>query len=86
MTERKSRAYHISQEAIAVCNGMDLDPSEAILFLEAEVQRREVFVDVKAAVREVMKVEGVNLAKEQKEFFRDLFAGLLKAIQEMKAK
>ena len=31
MTEpRKSRAYHISQDAIDICNRLDLDPSEAV--------------------------------------------------------
>jgi hypothetical protein len=40
MTERKSRAYHISQEAITVCNRLDLDPSESILQLDAELEKR----------------------------------------------
>ena len=57
MTDRKSRAYHISQEAIAVCNRLDLDPGDAILHLQAEVEKRSAYIDVKKAMREVMQVE-----------------------------
>ena len=65
MTEpRKSRAYHISQDAITVCNRLDLDPSEAILYLNAEVEKRSAFIDVKKAMREVMQIEGVVLEKD----------------------
>jgi len=86
MTEtiRKSRAYHISQEAIAVCNGLDMDPSEAILFLEVEVQRRTAFVDVKKAMREVMQVEGVTLTKEVMEKLEKAFALIFSEVQKGK--
>ena len=84
MTERKSRAYHISQEAIAVCNGLDMDPSEAILFLEVEVQRRTAFVDVKKAMREVMQVEGVTLREGDKKMLEKCFALVISEIQNEK--
>ena len=85
MTERKSRAYHISQEAIAVCNGLDMEPSDAIQWLQGEVERRMAFVDVKKAVREVMQVEGVILRKDEKERLERAFAVVLAEIKKEKA-
>lgn len=79
--ERKSKAYHISQEAIAICNGLDMDPSEAIVFLEGEVQRRAAYVDIKAAIREVMQVEGVILKKDEKERMERAFAYVIDEIK-----
>jgi hypothetical protein len=78
---RKSRAYHISQEAIAVCNRLDLDPSEAILHLQAEVEKRAAYIDVKKAMREVMQVEGVVLKKDEKDRLESAFALVISEIQ-----
>jgi len=60
---RKSKAYHISQEAIDICNRLGMDPSETILYLNAEVEKQSAFIDVKKAMREVMQVEGVTLLR-----------------------
>ena len=84
-TSRKSRAYHISQEAIAVCNRLDLDPSESILQLDAEVEKRAAFIDVKKAMREVMQVEGVIPRKDEKERLERAFAVVLAEIKKEKA-
>ena len=80
MTEpRKSRAYHISQDAIDICNRLDLDPSEAILHLNAEVEKRSAFIDVKKAIREVMQVEGVTLRVADKEMLEHQFCTVVVA-------
>ena len=84
MTERKSRAYHISQEAIEVCNRLDLDPSEAILQLDVEVEKRAAFIDVKKAMREVMQVEGVVLKKDEKDRLESAFALVISEIQKVR--
>jgi hypothetical protein len=87
MTEpRKSRAYHISQDAIAICNRLDLDPSEAILYLNAEVEKRSAFIDVKKAMREVMQVEGVTLRVTDKEMLEKCFSLVISEIQKGKEK
>ncbi|MGA2122738.1 MAG: hypothetical protein ABSG49_11975 [Methanoregula sp.] len=78
---RKSRAYHISQEAIAVCNRLDLDPGDAILHLQAEVEKRSAYIDVKKAMREVMQVEGVVLKKDEKDRLESAFALVISEIQ-----
>jgi hypothetical protein len=85
MTEpRKSRAYHISQDAIDICNRLDLDPSEAILYLNAEVEKRSAFIDVKKAMREVMQVEGVTLRATDKEMLEKCFSLVISEIQKGK--
>ena len=85
MTEpRKSRAYHISQDAIEVCNRLDLDPSEAILHLNAEVEKRSAFIDVKKAIREVMQVEGVTLRVADKEMLEKAFTAVMSEIRKSK--
>ena len=85
MTEaRKSRAYHISQEAVDICNWMDMDPSEAILYLDAEVEKRSAFIDVKKAMREVMQVEGVTLRVADKEMLEKCFSLVISEIQKGK--
>ena len=85
MTEpRKSRAYHISQDAISVCNRLNLDPSEAILYLNAEVEKRSAFIDVKKAMREVMQVEGVTLRATDKEMLEKCFNLVISEIQKGK--
>ena len=80
-TSRKSRAYHISQEAIAVCNRLDLDPSESILQLDAEVEKRAAFIDVKKAMREVIQVEGVTLRAGDKEMLQKCFDLVIREIK-----
>ena len=85
MTEpRKSRAYHISQDAIDICNRLDLDPSEAILHLNAEVEKRSAFIDVKKAIREVMQVEGVTLRVADKEMLEKAFTAVMSEIRKAK--
>ena len=85
MTEpRKSRAYHISQDAIDICNRLDLDPSEAILNLNAEVEKRSAFIDVKKAMREVMQVEGVTLRVADKEMLEKAFTAVMSEIRKSK--
>jgi hypothetical protein len=85
MTEpRKSRAYHISQDAIDICNRLDLDPSEAVLYLNAEVDKRSAFIDVKKAMREVMQVEGVTLRVADKEMLEKAFNAVISEIQKAK--
>jgi hypothetical protein len=85
MTEpRKSRAYHISQDAIDICNRLNLDPSEAILYLNAEVEKRSAFIDVKKAIREVMQVEGVTLRETDKEMLEKCFGLVISEIQKEK--
>ena len=95
MTEqRKSRAYHISQDAIDICNLLDLDPSEAVLYLAeeavqylvAEVDKRSAFIDVKKAMREVMQVEGVTLRVADKEMLEKAFNAVISEIQKAKGK
>jgi hypothetical protein len=86
----KPGTYRIGPEAAAICEQYGLPPRELIPWLEANFQhahkRAMEAEELKEVVRGIVTIEGVNLSKEQKEFFRDLFAGLLKAIQEMKAK
>ena len=85
MTEpRKSRAYHISQDAIDICNRLDLEPSEAILHLNAEVDKRSAFIDVKKAIREVMQVEGVTLRVADKEMLEKAFTAVMSEIRKAK--
>jgi hypothetical protein len=85
MTEpRKSRAYHISQDAIDICNRLNLDPSEAVLYLNAEVEKRSAFIDVKKAMREVMQVEGVTLRVTDKEMLQKCFNLVISEIQKGK--
>ena len=84
-TSRKSRAYHISQEAIAVCNRLDLDPSESILQLDAEVEKRAAFIDVKKAMREVIQVEGVTLRAGDKEMLQKCFDLVIREIKKDRA-
>ena len=87
MTEqRKSRAYHISQDAIDICNRLDMDPSEAVLYLGAEVDKRSAFIDVKKAMREVMQVEGVTLRVADKEMLEKAFNAVISEIQKAKGK
>ena len=85
MTEpRKSRAYHISQDAIDICNRLNLDPSDALFFLNAEVEKRAAFIDVKKAMREVMQIEGVVLEKDVMEKIQKAFALVISEIQKGK--
>jgi hypothetical protein len=81
---RKSRAYHISQDAIDICNHLNLDPSEAILYLNVEVEKRSAFIDVKKAMREVMQVEGVTLRVTDKEMLEKCFSLVISEIQKAK--
>ena len=84
MTEpRKSRAYHISQDAIDICNGWTWTERGG-LYLNAEVEKRSAFIDVKKAMREVMQVEGVTLRVADKEMLEKAFNAVISEIQKAK--
>ena len=78
---RKSRAYHISQDAVDICNRLEMDPSDALVYLSSELEKRAVFVDVKAAMREVMQVEGVTLRDGDKRMLERAFNQVISEIQ-----
>lgn len=41
--QRQSKAWHISQKAIDICNELNLDPADAIVYLNMEnVQIRDI--------------------------------------------
>jgi len=75
------RAYHINQGAIDICNGLGMQPADAIVWLNGELGRkmeaRDLTQQLVDAFRVVAQAEGVMLHAKQKEFFKDLFAGLL---------
>jgi hypothetical protein len=82
---RKPRAYHINQGAIDVCNHLDMEPADAIVWLQGELRRktetRDLTVQLEDAFRKVAQAEGVMLHATQKEFFRELTASLLAAVK-----
>jgi hypothetical protein len=79
------RAYHITQGAIDICNGLGMQPADVIVWQAGELRRktetRDLSVQLEDAFRKVAQAEGVMLHVTQKEFFRELTASLLAAIK-----
>jgi len=79
------RAYHINQGAIDICNGLGMQPADAIVWLNGELGRkmenRDLQQSLEDAFRKVSQAEGVMLHARQKEFFKELFAAVLEELK-----
>ena len=82
---RRSKAWHITQEAIDVCNRLRLDPSDALVWLDGEVQEktevRDMRTTLEGAFRKVCQVEGVVLKLEQREMIKNLLQAILDEVK-----
>lgn len=76
---------NISPEARKICDGLNMSPSDAIVWLDGIVHKTfspdEFRKIVNESVRQVTQVEGVMLHDKQKGFFRELFANLMNVFQ-----
>ena len=79
----KSKAYHISQGAIEVCNRWGMEPSATIEMMAIELARGPEATErlVLGAVRQVCQVEGIMLHEKQKGFFKELAVGMMRYLK-----